>query len=55
MKELKKTEVKISRKRKEQTNRDVKYFMKFIDNIRFMWTSLSILVDNISDKLHGKE
>ena len=29
------------------------YRLKFIDSFRFMSTSLSSLVDNLSEKLHG--
>ena len=29
------------------------YWLKFIDSFRFMSTSLSSLVDNLSEKLHG--
>ena len=51
---FKKSEVKINRKAKKQTNKDVKYYMKFIDGLIFMSTSLSNLTHYIFNKLYGK-
>ena len=33
----------------------IPYKLKFIDNFRFMLTSLSSLVDNLSDRLHSNK
>ena len=34
-------------------DKTIKYRLKFIDSFRFMLTSLSSLVDNLSEKLHS--
>ena len=44
----------IKRKTKVQTNIDIKFYMKLIDNFRFMSTSLLHLKDNFSDRLYGR-
>ena len=41
------------KKRIENKNIDISYKIKFIDNFRFMATSLSKLVDNFSDNIHN--
>ena len=46
--------MKISRKTKKQTNKDDKYYMKFIDRFRFMPALLLNFTDILSGKLHGK-
>lgn len=46
--------MKINTKTKEQTNKDIKCHMKFIDGFRLMSISLSNLTQNSSEKLHGK-
>lgn len=40
---------------KEQTNKNIIYYMKFIDTFRFMSTSLFNSTIILSDKLHGKK
>ena len=46
--------MKISRKTKRQTNKDIKYYMKFMDRFRFMSTLLLNFTDILFGKLHGK-
>lgn len=46
--------MKISRKTKKKTNKDIKYYMKFMDRFRFMSTLLLNFTDILSGKLHGK-
>ena len=44
----------IDRKTKEQTNKDSKYCIKFIDRFIFMSTYFSNFTDSLSGKLHQK-
>ena len=53
IKNTEKTEVKIDRKT-NKTTKHITYYMKLIDNFRFMSTLLSNTIENHSDKLHGK-
>ena len=46
--------MQIKEKTKEQPNINIKFYMKLIDNFRFMSTSFLHLKDNLSDKLYGK-
>ena len=41
------------KKRIEHKNIDITYKIKFIDSFRFMSTSLSKLVDNLTDGVHN--
>ena len=41
------------RKKIEKKNIDINYKIKFIDSFRFMGTSLSKLVDNLTDNIHN--
>ena len=41
------------KKRIENKNMDITYRLKFIDSFRFMSTSLSKLVDNLTDNIHN--
>ena len=41
------------KKRIENKNMDINYKIKFIDSFRFMATSLSKLVDNLTDNIHN--
>lgn len=45
----------MSRKIKEQSNKNIIYYMKFIDTFRFMSTSLFNSTFILSDKLYGKK
>ena len=42
-----------SKKRIENKNMDITYKIKFIDSFRFMATSLSKLVDNLTEGIHN--
>ena len=48
------TVLKIDRKTAQQTKKDVKYYMEFIDSFKFVWASLSNLTNNLFEKLHQK-
>ena len=41
------------KKRIENTDIEITYKIKFIDSFRFMTTSLSKLVDNLTEDIHG--
>ena len=45
-------EVTRTDKNEEETTKNTSYILQFIDNARFMASSLSNLVNNLSDRLH---
>ena len=42
-----------SNEKKLDNGKTITYKLKFIDSFRFMWTSLSSLVDTLSEKLYS--
>lgn len=52
--DFQKTELKINRKTKGQTNKAIEYYMKFIDNCRFMSTSSPHLTANLFENFYRK-